>query len=118
MLKGAVGGRDEKLSTAWMVRVCVEIRNVRSIGCWLELITKDKYACRGRGGRLAKPVISCSGRDGGTGVRDVFGRTVVWKIVDITSAEIAAWPLRRVRRSGAVINCVNGAELALKVSLM
>ena len=67
---------------------------------------------------MAKPTISCSKRDGGTGVRDVFGSTVVWEVVDITSAEIAAWPLRRVRRSGAVMNCVNEAELALKVSLM
>ena len=101
-----------------MVRFCVSIRNVRSIGCWLEVITKDKYTCRGRGGRLAKHVMRCSGRDGGTGNRDVFGSTVVWEVVDIASAEIAAWPLRRVRRSGAVMNCVNGAELALKVSLM
>ena len=67
---------------------------------------------------MAKHVMSCSGRNGGMGDRVVFGSTVVWKVVEITSAEIAAWPLRRVRRSGAVINCVNGAELALKVSLM
>ena len=92
MLRGAVGGKDGKLSTAWMVRLCASIRNERSMGCWLEMITQDRYACRGCEGRSDRSVASCSGRGCGEGERGVLGSTVVCEVVDITSAEIAAWP--------------------------
>ena len=90
VLKGTVGGKDGKLSTAWMVRFCASIRNERSMGCWLEMITQDRYACRGCEGRSDRTVASCGGRGGGEGERGVSGSTDVCEVVEITSAEIAA----------------------------